>query len=177
LVVACLLSEPTGAAALRPADRDLADYFRAEAGAIGSRCLDDVRTRSDWEKQREQRRRELFTMLGLWPLPVRTDLKTAVTGRLDQDGFWVEKLHFQSLPGLYVTANLYVPRGLPGRAPAILYVCGHSEVKTNGVSCGNKTGYQHHGAWLARQGYVCLVLDTLQLGEIQGDHHGTYRLG
>jgi hypothetical protein len=37
--------------------------------------------------------------------------------------------------------------------------------------------YQHHGAWFARHGYVCLTLDTLQLGEILGLHHGTYREG
>ena len=89
----------------------------------------------------------------------------------------MEKLHFQSLPGLYVTANLYLPKSTTSAAPAILYVCGHAEVKTNGVSLGNKTFYQHHGSWFARHGYVCLVIDTLQLGEIQGDHHGTYRLG
>jgi hypothetical protein len=53
-------------------------------------------------------------------------------------------------------------------------VCGHANVIENGVSMGNKTGYQHHGAWFARHGYVCLIIDTIQLGEIRGDHHGTY---
>jgi dienelactone hydrolase len=116
-------------------------------------------------------------MLGLWPWPERTDLKPVIAGELEQSEFRVEKLHFQSLPGLYVTANLYLPRELKERAPAILYVCGHAQVKTNGVSCGNKTAYQHHGIWFARHGYICLVLDTLQLGEIEGLHHGTYREG
>jgi len=32
-----------------------------------------------------------------------------------------------------------------------------------------------HPAWFARHGYVCMVIDTLQLGEIEGIHHGTYR--
>jgi hypothetical protein len=50
-------------------------------------------------------------------------------------------------------------------------------VKTNGVSFGNKTGYQHHGAWFARHGYVCLTIDTIQLGELEGIHHGTHRQG
>jgi dienelactone hydrolase len=56
-------------------------------------------------------------------------------------------------------------------------VCGHAQVKTNGVSCGNKTAYQHHGIWFARNGYACLIIDTVQLGEIEGLHHGTYREG
>jgi hypothetical protein len=46
----------------------------------------------------------------------------------------------------------------------------------DGLSFGNKTGYHHHGVWFARHGYVCLVIDTLQLGEIRGEHHGTHHL-
>jgi hypothetical protein len=45
-------------------------------------------------------------------------------------------------------------------------------VKKGDVSYGNKTAYQHHAAWFASNGYVCLVIDTLQLGEIEGIHHG-----
>src|SRR5690606_1183071 len=41
---------------------------------------------------------------------------------------------------------------------------------------GNKTSYQHHGGWFARNGYVCLTIDTLQMGEIEGIHHGTFGL-
>lgn len=159
------------------ADRALAEYFLAEATELRDRCLADVNSLDDWQAQRERRRRELLDMLGLWPLPERTDLRTVVTGRLEQEDFAVEKLHFQSLPGLYVTANLYLPKGLRQPAPAVLYVCGHSLVKTNGVSFGNKVAYQHHGIWFARHGYVCLLIDTLQLGEIEGLHHGTYREG
>src|SRR5438270_9704582 len=81
------------------------------------------------------------------------------------------------MPGLYVTGDLYVPHGLKEPAPAILYVCGHARVVKDGVVLGNKTAYQHHGEWFARNGYVCLVIDTLQLGEIEGIHHGTYNLG
>jgi hypothetical protein len=155
----------------------LAAYFAGEVERLESRCLADVQTLSDWTSQRDERRRQLLEMLGLWPLPERTPLQPTVTGRIDGDDFVVEKLHFQSLPGLYVTANLYRPKGLTQPAPAVLYVCGHAQVKTNDISYGNKTAYRHHGAWLSRHGYVCLVIDTLQLGEIQGDHHGTYRLG
>ena len=86
-------------------------------------------------------------------------------------------MHYQSMPGLYVTANLYRPAKSEGRLPAILYVCGHANVVKDGVSLGNKTGYQHHGEWFARHGYVCLIIDTVQLGEIRGEHHGTYSKG
>jgi len=181
LVVALLQSVPAHPATseinFTAGDQMLADYFRAETAKLRERCLTDIRILDDWTSRREKYRRQLLDMLGLWPLPEKTDLKAIVTGKIEAGSFVVEKLYFQSLPGLYVTANLYLPKNLTGQAPAILYVCGHGQVIKNGVSYGNKVSYQHHGAWFAQNGYVCLIIDTLQLGEIQGIHHGTYREG
>src|SRR5712671_2003481 len=98
---------PTNATA---GDRMFADYFRREARTLAERCLADVQTLEEWRQRRLQLREQLFEMLGLDPLPPRTELKPTVTGTLDQPEFSVEKLHFQSLPGLYVTADLYVPK-------------------------------------------------------------------
>src|SRR5262249_56249641 len=42
---------------------------------------------------------------------------------------------------------------------------------------GNKTAFQDHGMWFATNGYLCLIVDTLQLGEVAGIHHGTYSHG
>jgi len=168
------LGEGAGAG---PGDRMLTEYFASETAALASRCLTNVQSREDWDRLKPIYRAELFEMLGLDPLPERSELKPVVTGRLEREDMVVEKLHFQALPGLYVTANLYLPRPLNGPAPSILYLCGHGPVISNGVSYGNKVAYQHHGVWFARNGYVCLVVDTLQLGEIQGLHHGTYREG
>ncbi|MGE3311065.1 MAG: alpha/beta hydrolase family protein [Limisphaerales bacterium] len=165
------------ASAPTPADRDLADYFRSETAHVAGKSAVRPASLADWQAGRESVRQELQDMLGLLPFPERTDLRPAVTGRLEGSGIIVEKLHFQSQPGLYVTANLYRPATQSGPLPAILYVCGHARVFTNGVSCGNKTAYQHHGIWFARHGYVSLLIDTLQLGEIEGHHHGTHRLG
>ncbi len=155
-------------------DAMIAQYFRQETAALTDDCLAEVQTLADWEARRGEYRRQLFEMLGLDPLPEKTPLEPVVTGVVEHPEFTVEKLHFQSRPGLYVTGNLYVPRNLTGKAPTILYVCGHGRVKKGDVSYGNKTAYQHHGAWFARNGYVCLAIDTLQLGEIEGIHHGTY---
>jgi dienelactone hydrolase len=157
------------------ADAMLADYFRDETAKLRDRCLTDVKSLEDWKAKRKVYRKQLFEMLGLDPLPEKTDLKPVITGKIEHEQFTVENLYFQSRPGLYVTANLYTPKGLEKPAPTILYVCGHGNVKKDGVSYGSKTSYQHHPAWFARHGYVCLIIDTLQLGEIEGIHHGTYR--
>jgi len=120
-------------------------------------------------------RAEYLDMLGLNPLPERTALKAVTTGRIEKAGYSVEKLHFQSRPGLYVTANLYLPRPAPKeRCPAILYLCGHaSQMKREGNKAAPES--QSHGIWFATHGYVALVLDTLELGEIAAVHRGTLR--
>ena len=132
-------------------------------------------TRENWPAKQTEMRAQLQRMLGLDPWPARGDLKPVITGTVAGDGYVVEKLHFQSLPGVYVTGNLYRPKEVKQPLPTILYVCGHANIVEGGVSMGNKTGYQHHGVWFARHGYVCLIIDTIQLGEIRGIHHGTYR--
>lgn len=152
------------------------DYVNAEANRLEQRAIESLNGFKTPEG-RAKRHAELLEMLALSPMPARDDLKPVITGRLEDDSVVVEKIHFQSSPGLYVTANFYLPKKIETPLPTILYVCGHAEVKTNGVSYGNKTAYQHYGAWFARNGYACLVIDTVQLGEIPGLHHGTYREG
>jgi dienelactone hydrolase len=179
VILAAIISLPIQAASLsrqwQVQDEKFTEYFRRETKALSDHCLTDLTTSNAWYEGMPKLRAELSEMLGLSPLPPRTDLKATVTKRFEQDTFTVENLHFQSRPGLYVTANLYVPKNLTKPAPTILYVCGHGPVITNGISYGNKFAYHHHGAWFARNGYVCLIIDTLQLGEIQGLHHGTHR--
>lgn len=161
-------------------DRLVAEYFRLETqrlAQVTEQLLNSIQSVEEWEVRRRELRQQLFEMLGLDPLPPKSDLQPVITGQIEHDQFIVEKLQFQSLPGLYVTGNLYLPKQVSGPLPTVLYVCGHSQNKKDGVSYGNKVGYQHHGAWYARNGYACLTIDTLQLGEIEGVHHGTYRDG
>lgn len=163
----------------RAADKDkastppLADYFRTETERITAHPLLDINTAEEWKQRRPELRRRLLEMLCLDPMPERTNLHAEVRGVVERPDFIIERLVFQSSPGLYVTGNLYRPRTVAGPLPTILYVCGHGKVEKGGVIYGNKAHYQHHGEWFAANGYVCLVLDTLQLGEVPGIHHGT----
>jgi len=157
----------------QPGDEMIQAYLKSETDKIHDGFLRDVKSLDDWNKLRPKYARQYFHMLGLSPMPRKTPLKATVTGTLSGDGYAVDLLHYQSRPGLYVTGNLYRPAGVKGgqRLPAVFYVCGHSNRGRN----GNKTAYQSHGIWFARHGYVCLVVDSLQLGEIGATHHGTYR--
>ena len=167
-----------GAAEPPSADDMIRKYLAAEAKRISAKFLDGATTKEEWENARIRLKREFLYMLGLDPTQMRltrTPLSATVTGTLDAGDVTIEKLHYQSRPGLYVTANLFKPKKIEkdAKLPAILYVCGHS----NKGRDGNKTAYQDHGLWFASNGYVCLMVDTLQLGEIAGKHHGTYNLG
>jgi hypothetical protein len=154
----------------------LKEYFELETAKIEDGFLAEVKNKADWLAKKDGYRKQLFHMLGLDPDRERTDLKVTITGKVEGEGFVVEKLHYQSSPGLYVTGNLYLPkeRKPNQKFPAILYVCGHGRVRKDGINYGNKVHYHHHGSWFARHGYVCLTIDTIQLGEIAGLHHGIY---
>jgi dienelactone hydrolase len=168
----------------QPGDEMIQAFLKREADRIHATFLEGVKTKEDFEKKRDGEvgedgirgwswNDELRRMLSVPRHDPSAPLHTTVTGSRVYNGVIVENLHYQSLPKLYVTANLYRPEKLPSgeKLPAVLYVCGHSSRGRN----GNKTAYQSHGLWFARHGYVCLVLDTLQMGEIEGIHHGTYR--
>ncbi|MFO0915544.1 MAG: prolyl oligopeptidase family serine peptidase [Pirellulales bacterium] len=157
-----------------PGDAMIRAYLARATEQISAQYQQDLQSHESWEAQRPARYEEYLYMLGLSPLPEKTPLQPHVTGTLNRGDYFVDKLHYQSRPGLYVTANLYRPaKPAPGKKlPAVLYVCGHSNRGRN----GNKVAYQSHGIWFARHGYICLMVDTLQLGEIAAFHHGTYNL-
>ena len=157
----------------QPGDERIQDYLRRETQKLHDAFLPDVRSKADWQKLLPRYRREYLHMLGLWPFPAKSPLKATVTGTLQGDGYVVDMIHYQSRPRLYVTGNLYRPAKVAKgrRLPGVFYVCGHAGRGRN----GNKTAYQSHGIWFARHGYVCLTVDSLQLGEIAAIHHGTYR--
>ncbi len=157
-----------------PGNAMIQTYLAQEAKRIDRNFLSGIKTLQDWQQVLPKLRQEYFTMLGLWPMPKRTPLEAKITSTLIGDDYAVDMLCYQSCPQLYVTANLYRPTnmkaGEQSRLPAVLYLCGHAAQGRN----GNKTSFQSFGLWLARHGYVCLIVDTLQMGEIESIHHGTY---
>jgi len=99
----------------------------------------------------------------LWTLiggePPRTPLNIRTTGSFARDGYRVEKITYESQPGLVIPANLYTPT--TGRAPypGVLFQMGHA---LNGK--GNE-GYQRCCQGLARLGFVVLAFDPMGQGE------------
>ena len=142
-----------------------------QATALTESALNWATDLAVWEQRRAEIRKKFLFMLGLDPLPEKSPLSARVVGKLERQDFFLEKIVFQSLQGLYVTSNLYLPKGRgEGSFPVIVYLCGHADAGF----AGSKTYFSHHPVWYASHGYACLILDTIQLGEIRGFHRGTH---
>ncbi len=68
-------------------------------------------TKEAWEKRARSLREHILVSMGLWPNPARSPLNAEITHRVERDGYSIENVRFQSLPGFYVTGNLYRPAG------------------------------------------------------------------
>ena len=90
------------------------------------RTFPEIKTRGEWEARAREIRENVLASCGLWPLPKKTPLKAEIFGRVERDGYSVEKVYFQSYPGFYVAGNLYRPLGKgKGPFPAVLNPHGH----------------------------------------------------
>ncbi len=125
----------------------------------------DEQRRKTWEGIRSERdllsiqgkmRENLLAMLGGLPA-TKTPLNARVTGEVKMDGFHIEKLIFESLPGIYVTALVYVPDGGSKKHPAVLVAAGHSPK--------GKAYYQAMCQRLVQRGYVVIAWDPVGQGE------------
>ncbi len=108
----------------------------------------------------QKRQNPLFAkQLGPWPK--RTPLNPQIVGRIQRDGFSVEKIIFESQPKHYVTALLFLPDPKRHRPPhsGVIVPCGHSAL---GKGCDF---YQQVSALLALNGVAALVFDPVDQGE------------
>ncbi len=149
--------------------REVTEYLIRRADEITARAGAEMATPGEWEKSRAKRLEEMRDMLGLLPWPARTPLNTRIAGVLDKGSYTVEKIAFESMPKIYVTGDLYMPKQRAGRVPAVVYVCGHANSPN-----GDKTQYQRHGISLAKNGYAAFILDSIQISETFALHHGVF---
>lgn len=82
-------------------------------------------SREAWAQRAERVRRQILISQGLWPMPTRTPLNPVIHGKVDRGDYTVEKVYFESAPGFFVTGNLYRPKNVQGKAPAVLFAHGH----------------------------------------------------
>jgi dienelactone hydrolase len=167
------LAQPQPSASKRtsyPPNLPIREYLCREARRITDQALAGLTTRAEFASQIPDRRRRFVDMMGLTDLLTkeRGPVPVHMTGVVDRPAYRIEKLHYESLPNLHVTANLYLPKGA-GRRPGVLYLCGHWQ--------NQKVFLQAHPRRFAELGFPTLIAETVQLGEAGGYHHGCYREG
>jgi len=107
--------------------------------------------------------RQKWVRATLWKLiggvPERTPLNARTTGSFEREGYRVEKVIYESQPGLFVPANVYIPKKGSGPFPAVLFQSGHYEE----ARCN--PNYQRCCQGLAQLGFVVLAFDPMGQGE------------
>lgn len=140
-----------------------------------SRAWREIQNRQDWEHYRDPRIADLRKSLGSFPkLGSKPLIKT--TGEIQGTGYRIEKIVFESRPGLWVTANLYRPEVPADSMPGILICHSHHNPKT-------QSELQDMGSMWARVGCVVLVMDQVGHGERRQhpfrtaeDYKGSFRV-
>jgi dienelactone hydrolase len=119
-----------------------------------------ARTRQEADAARPALRARLEQALGLSRLPWPPSLHASTLGTLARHGFRIEKVVYQTLPGMLVPAHLYLPDGLTRPAPAVLFYPGHWWVDSKA-----QTDFQVFCVNMARLGFVVLTFDPFGQGE------------
>lgn len=112
-------ASPTNITSRLVPSSNIRDYLSGEAKRITDNAMADYSSAAEWRRLLPEKRRQFLEMMGLdaWWTEKREPPPVTVTGVVERGHYRIEKLYYESLPRLFVTANLYVPKNLTGRAP------------------------------------------------------------
>jgi cephalosporin-C deacetylase-like acetyl esterase len=116
-----------------------------------------VTTRAQWQQRQKETKAAIWKAIG--PFPEKTPLNATVTSVVEKEDFTVENVIYESLPGYYVTASLFIPKQIQKPAPAILFCSGHS------AAAYRRDVYQLPLQNLVKKGFVVLAIDPVSQGE------------
>lgn len=119
---------------------------------------DSIKTIEEFEKRRERIRSYFIEAIGGLDIE-KTDLNPICTGIIEKESYIIKKIIYQSIPDFYVTSNLYIPKNIDKKIPAILFACGHWE---SAKACPE---YQKVCIELVKNGFIVLAVDPIGQGE------------
>ena len=121
-----------------------------------------LRTAEQWRaRQREVRRVLEQEIIG--PFPEKTPLNARVTGVVRKPGFRVEKIVYESVPGFYVTAAMFIPDAATGPTPTLVFCSGHTADAFRNPN--ENSYYQWMVLNLVRKGFIVFAFDPISQGE------------
>ena len=136
-----------------------------EVGAANLAALQaNYHSQADFAKRRAEIRQEMIYQIGLVPMPEQS-LNPVFNGKQTLDGYTVENVALEILPGVWSYGNLYRPTNYSGKRPAVMLAQGHS-AQDIGLRCGRfMNATQTIAASLAKMGAVVFNFDMFAYGE------------
>jgi len=157
LVALAVAAATAGSAALFKEPRQTEDQGREQLAAFAKTYSD----KAGWEARARNIRECVLKEAHLSPLPARCDLKPIIRGRQERKGYTVENVAIESLPGFFVTGNLYRPADPQAKKPLAAVLCPHGHVKNGRLAAYTQT----RCAGLARMGAIVFAYDMVGFGE------------
>ena len=132
--------------------------------------FDQINNQQQWLSKARSLRHNILSSSGLWPFPEKSSLRPKVFGKIDRNGYSIEKVYFESYPGFYVTGNLYRPLGKKGPFPGILSPHGHWNYGR--LENSERCSVPGRCINLALQGYIVFSYDMIGYNDSrQVEHH------
>jgi len=126
-----------------------------EAGKAELKKLRSMYSNKDeWELRKTELRTEILKGVGLFPFPIKTPMNPVFNSKRIYNGYSVENVYFESIPGYYVCGNLYRPLDESKKHPAVLCPHGHFQGDTLGAWGRFRPDQQKRCATFARMGTV-----------------------
>jgi len=138
------------------------EYYRwsvQDGWAELDRIASQYKTAEEWEKRKKDLKHCLLEALQLSPLPAAPNNKPIITPKRKFDGYTVENIAIEILPGLWINGSLYKPIKYKGKIPVILNPDGHWEKQRYRSDC------QYRCAALAKMGAMAFSYDLFAWGE------------
>lgn len=129
------------------------------------RTFPEIKTRAQWEDRALDIQEQILVSLGLWPMPEKTPLNAHIFGKIERDGYSIEKVYFQTAPGFYLAGNLFRPLG-KGDGPFPGMLCPHGHW-SEGRLCDTSTNESvvARGISYARQGMIAFAYDMVDCND------------
>ena len=140
-------------------------YYTHEQGKAELEKMESMYSdQAEWESRKELLRSSILSGMNLDPLPERSPLNAEISSKRIKNGYTVENVCFESVPGYFVFGNLYRPLDDSQKYPAILCPHGHFEGDTLGAYGRFRPDMQKRCATLARMGAVVFSYNMFSWG-------------
>lgn len=165
ILLIALISMSTFAVA-QPGELCQGHYYTEQQGADKLAALGRrLKNKKDWDQRADSIRRQLRKGMELEVFPARTPLNPRYRNKKILDGYSVESVVFESLPGFFVTGNLYKPTGNLKKKSLAVILSPHGHFPDQQDYARFRKDMQIRCASLARMGALVFAYDMVGWGE------------